>query len=492
MRAARTMSSTRAAWNPRSANTRIPASSSLRIVLRPWARSSRARGRRSRRGRDVAPAGRSSGRLVRFGHVSPGPALDDRGSRPPLRGSYRLRHAARLVAVVRRPRSHLRRGRGRPRGARRARRRRRRPRAAGRPRVPPHLRRRRQARRDHRGRERPALADANATRSSRSRGPRVVVTDRRRATGRVGRDRAARSSGCRAPRRPSSPHDPDRPVAIIFTSGTTGLPEGRALLQPPARVHHADRRRRHVGRRRALVQRHVVRAPRVHDQAARQPPPRRHDVHHGALARARRARAARPRTHDDGRGRADAARAHAARPEFDAFDLSIGAVHHRGRRPDHARARRRGAPAVRRARSRRATRAPKPASGSAPRSTTPTRTRSSASAARTRASSSSLRDADGRPVSGARRRRGVPALPRGDVGLLARSRSRPRAAFTADGFVRTGDLGWVDDRGRLRLVGRSKEMYVRGGYNVYPVEVESVLSTHPDVAASRSCRAPTT
>lgn len=58
-----------------------------------------------------------------------------------------------------------------------------------------------------------------------------------------------------------------------------------------------------------------------------------------------------------------------------------------------------------------------------------------------------------------------------------------RAAFTRDGFVRTGDLGWVDDRGRLRLVGRSKEMYVRGGYNVYPVEIESVLSTHPGVAA---------
>jgi acyl-CoA synthetase (AMP-forming)/AMP-acid ligase II len=57
------------------------------------------------------------------------------------------------------------------------------------------------------------------------------------------------------------------------------------------------------------------------------------------------------------------------------------------------------------------------------------------------------------------------------------------AVFTADGFVRTGDLGWVDDRGRLRLVGRTKEMYVRGGYNVYPVEVEGVLSTHPEVAA---------
>jgi acyl-CoA synthetase (AMP-forming)/AMP-acid ligase II len=58
-----------------------------------------------------------------------------------------------------------------------------------------------------------------------------------------------------------------------------------------------------------------------------------------------------------------------------------------------------------------------------------------------------------------------------------------QAAFTRDGFVRTGDLGWVDERGRLHLVGRTKEMYVRGGYNVYPVEVESVLSTHPDVAA---------
>ena len=58
-----------------------------------------------------------------------------------------------------------------------------------------------------------------------------------------------------------------------------------------------------------------------------------------------------------------------------------------------------------------------------------------------------------------------------------------RAAFTADGHVRTGDLGWVDERGRLHLVGRSKEMYVRGGYNVYPVEVEAALSDAPGVAA---------
>lgn len=57
-----------------------------------------------------------------------------------------------------------------------------------------------------------------------------------------------------------------------------------------------------------------------------------------------------------------------------------------------------------------------------------------------------------------------------------------REAFTDDGAVRTGDVGYVDPEGRLRLVGRSKERYVRGGYNVYPVEVEQVLAGHPAVA----------
>ncbi len=55
-------------------------------------------------------------------------------------------------------------------------------------------------------------------------------------------------------------------------------------------------------------------------------------------------------------------------------------------------------------------------------------------------------------------------------------------ALTDDGFVRTGDLGWIDSAGRLRLAGRAKEMYVRGGYNVYPMEVEAVLATHPAIA----------
>jgi len=57
-----------------------------------------------------------------------------------------------------------------------------------------------------------------------------------------------------------------------------------------------------------------------------------------------------------------------------------------------------------------------------------------------------------------------------------------REAFTADGAVRTGDIGYVDPEGRLHLVGRSKERYVRGGYNVYPAEVERVLAEHPAVA----------
>jgi acyl-CoA synthetase (AMP-forming)/AMP-acid ligase II len=93
-----------------------------------------------------------------------------------------------------------------------------------------------------------------------------------------------------------------------------------------------------------------------------------------------------------------------------------------------------------------------------------------------------LVDDDGKPV------------PEGEVGEVClrspavmsgywRDPDATAAAFTADGFVRTGDLGWRDDQGRLRLVGRSKEMYVRGGYNVYPVEVEGVLSTHAGVAA---------
>lgn len=50
-----------------------------------------------------------------------------------------------------------------------------------------------------------------------------------------------------------------------------------------------------------------------------------------------------------------------------------------------------------------------------------------------------------------------------------------------DGWVHSGDLGFIDPTGCLRLAGRAKEMYIRGGYNVYPLEVEAVLASHPEV-----------
>jgi acyl-CoA synthetase (AMP-forming)/AMP-acid ligase II len=54
-------------------------------------------------------------------------------------------------------------------------------------------------------------------------------------------------------------------------------------------------------------------------------------------------------------------------------------------------------------------------------------------------------------------------------------------ATIVDGWYRTGDLGLVDPTGCIRLAGRRKEMFIRGGYNVYPMEVEAVLSRHPAV-----------
>lgn len=57
-----------------------------------------------------------------------------------------------------------------------------------------------------------------------------------------------------------------------------------------------------------------------------------------------------------------------------------------------------------------------------------------------------------------------------------------RAAFLTDGWLATGDMGVMTEDGHIALHGRSKEMYVRGGYNVYPAEIENVLGTHPSVA----------
>ena len=50
-----------------------------------------------------------------------------------------------------------------------------------------------------------------------------------------------------------------------------------------------------------------------------------------------------------------------------------------------------------------------------------------------------------------------------------------------DGWLRTGDLAAVDENGLFRLAGRTTDMYIRGGYNVHPAEVEAVLEAHPKV-----------
>ena len=57
------------------------------------------------------------------------------------------------------------------------------------------------------------------------------------------------------------------------------------------------------------------------------------------------------------------------------------------------------------------------------------------------------------------------------------------ATVTPEGWVRTGDLAHVEESGCVVVDGRRTDMFIRGGYNVFPVEVEAVLETHPGVAA---------
>ena len=54
-------------------------------------------------------------------------------------------------------------------------------------------------------------------------------------------------------------------------------------------------------------------------------------------------------------------------------------------------------------------------------------------------------------------------------------------AIDAEGWLRTGDIGVVDDEGNLRITDRKKDMFIVGGFNVYPAEVESMLLRHPAV-----------
>ena len=61
---------------------------------------------------------------------------------------------------------------------------------------------------------------------------------------------------------------------------------------------------------------------------------------------------------------------------------------------------------------------------------------------------------------------------------------KTKEEFTADGFFKTGDVGKIDQRGYITIVGRSKDLIISGGYNVYPAEIEGYINELPGVAES--------
>ena len=86
-------------------------------------------------------------------------------------------------------------------------------------------------------------------------------------------------------------------------------------------------------------------------------------------------------------------------------------------------------------------------------------------------------------------------LPMGEVGAIQvrgpnifkgywRMPEKTAEEFTADGWFKTGDVGKVDERGYVSIVGRSKDLIISGGYNVYPAEIEGFINELPGVAES--------
>ncbi len=71
------------------------------------------------------------------------------------------------------------------------------------------------------------------------------------------------------------------------------------------------------------------------------------------------------------------------------------------------------------------------------------------------------------------------------ISMMSGYYNRPQAtadAYTADGWLKTGDLGLMRPDGEIAFAGRIKEMFKSGGYNCYPVEIELAICEHPDVA----------
>ena len=86
-------------------------------------------------------------------------------------------------------------------------------------------------------------------------------------------------------------------------------------------------------------------------------------------------------------------------------------------------------------------------------------------------------------------------LPTGEIGGIQvkgpnifkgywRMPEKTKEEFTDDGFFKTGDVGKVDERGYITIVGRSKDLIISGGYNVYPAEIEGYINDMPGVAES--------
>jgi len=63
-------------------------------------------------------------------------------------------------------------------------------------------------------------------------------------------------------------------------------------------------------------------------------------------------------------------------------------------------------------------------------------------------------------------------------------------AFDEEGWLASGDMGYIDQDGYIILMGRKKEMYIQGGFNVYPVEVENLMNKHPKVAMAAGIGVP--
>jgi malonyl-CoA/methylmalonyl-CoA synthetase len=86
-------------------------------------------------------------------------------------------------------------------------------------------------------------------------------------------------------------------------------------------------------------------------------------------------------------------------------------------------------------------------------------------------------------------------LPDGEIGVIEvrgpnvfqgywQMPEKTAAELRSDGFFITGDLGLIDDQGYVQIVGRSKDLIISGGYNIYPKEVELVLDDQPGVLES--------